>query len=187
MRRLKEGIPDMGWRLYDGIRSLRLLFSKSLAILSMEFFPHSGICHVKSIKFYIRRKKRRKLQRKMLLFYSILRILLRNVRHWHLRLTSHCLQARDVEQNIRFCIHAFAGFLVAQVVKNSPVNAVDVVLIPGLGRSTGVGNGNVFQYSCVENSMEQRSLMGYSPWGGRVGRMSRYAHLHFATINNIRI
>lgn len=120
MRRLKEGIPDMGWRLYDGIRSLRLLFSKSLAILSMEFFPHSGICHVKSIKFYIRRKKRRKLQRKMLLFYSILRILLRNVRHWHLRLTSHCLQARDVEQNIRFCIHAFAGFLVAQVVKNSP-------------------------------------------------------------------
>ena len=47
----------------------------------------------------------------MLLFYSILRILLRNVRHWHLRLTSHCLQARDVEQNIRFCIHAFAGFL----------------------------------------------------------------------------
>ena len=90
---------------------LRPLFSKSLAILSMGFFPHSGICHVKSINFYIRRKKRRKLQRKMLLFYSILRSLLRNVRHWHLQLASHCSEARDVEQNIRFCIHAFAGFL----------------------------------------------------------------------------
>ena len=25
--------------------------------------------------------------------------------------------------------------------------------IPGLGRSPGVGNGNPFQYSCLENSM----------------------------------
>ena len=29
----------------------------------------------------------------------------------------------------------------------------DVGLIPGLGRSPGVGNGTSLQYSCLENSM----------------------------------
>ena len=28
-------------------------------------------------------------------------------------------------------------------------------LIPGSGRSPGVGNGNQFQYSCLENSMDK--------------------------------
>ena len=40
------------------------------------------------------------------------------------------------------------------VVKNLPANAGDerdVGLIPGLGRSPGVGNGNPLQYSCLEN------------------------------------
>ena len=44
------------------------------------------------------------------------------------------------------------------VKKNSPANAGDVGdtgSIPGLGRSPGVGNGNVLQYSCLENSMEK--------------------------------
>ena len=31
----------------------------------------------------------------------------------------------------------------------------DVGLIPSLGRSSGVGNGNPLQYSCLENSMER--------------------------------
>ena len=44
---------------------------------------------------------------------------------------------------------------VALVVKNPPANArdaKDVGLIPGLGGSSGEGNGNPFQYSCLENS-----------------------------------
>ena len=44
------------------------------------------------------------------------------------------------------------------VVKNPPANAGDarnVGLIPGLGRFPGVGNGNSFQYSCLENSMDR--------------------------------
>ena len=41
--------------------------------------------------------------------------------------------------------------------------------IPGWGRSLGVGNDNLIQYSCLENSMGQRSLAGYSPWDHRVG------------------
>ena len=39
------------------------------------------------------------------------------------------------------------------MVKNLPVNAGnarDMGSIPGLGRSPGVGNGNPFQYSCLE-------------------------------------
>ena len=37
-------------------------------------------------------------------------------------------------------------------------------LIPGLGRYPGDGNGNPFQYSYLENSLD-RSLAGYNPWG----------------------
>ena len=49
-----------------------------------------------------------------------------------------------------------------RVVNNLPVNAADtrdVGLIPGLGRSSRVGNGfgNPFQYSCLENSMNRRA------------------------------
>ena len=31
----------------------------------------------------------------------------------------------------------------------------DTGLIPGLGRSPGVGNGNLLQYSCLENSIDR--------------------------------
>ena len=37
----------------------------------------------------------------------------------------------------------------------SACNAGDTVLIPGLGRSPGEGNGNPLQYSCLENSMDR--------------------------------
>ena len=38
--------------------------------------------------------------------------------------------------------------------KESACNAGDQGSIPGLGRSPGEGNGNPFQYSCLENSMD---------------------------------
>ena len=41
------------------------------------------------------------------------------------------------------------------VVKNLPANAGDVDSIPGLRRSPGEGNGNPFQYSCLENSTDR--------------------------------
>ena len=49
----------------------------------------------------------------------------------------------------------------ALVVKNLPANAGDARdkgLIPGLGRFPGVGNGNLLQYSCLENSMDRGGL-----------------------------
>ena len=39
--------------------------------------------------------------------------------------------------------------------KESACNAGDVVLVPGLGRYPGEGNGNLFQYPCLENSMDR--------------------------------
>ena len=48
------------------------------------------------------------------------------------------------------------GFPGGSVVKNPPANARDLGLIPGLGRSPGEGNGNPFQYSCLENPMDRR-------------------------------
>ena len=45
---------------------------------------------------------------------------------------------------------------VALVVKNLTVNAGDardMGSIPGSGRSSGEGNGNPLQYSCLENPM----------------------------------
>ena len=41
------------------------------------------------------------------------------------------------------------------VVKNMPANSGDAGLIPGLGRSPGVENGNPLQYSCLENSVDR--------------------------------
>ena len=46
------------------------------------------------------------------------------------------------------------------VVKNPPANAGytgDMGSIPGSGRSFGVGNGNLLQCSCLENSMDSRA------------------------------
>ena len=48
--------------------------------------------------------------------------------------------------------------------KESICNAADLGWIPGLGRSPGGEHGNLFQYSCLEETHGQRSLVGYSPW-----------------------
>ena len=49
----------------------------------------------------------------------------------------------------------FRGFPGSSVVKNPSANARDMGSILGLGRSSGGGNGNPFQYSCLENSMDR--------------------------------
>ena len=47
-------------------------------------------------------------------------------------------------------------------VKNPPANAGDPGSIPGSGRSSGDGNGNPLQYSCLENPMDKGA------WGATV-------------------
>ena len=39
--------------------------------------------------------------------------------------------------------------------KESACNAGDLGSIPGSGRSSGEGNGNPFQYSCLENAINR--------------------------------
>ena len=60
--------------------------------------------------------------------------------------------------------------MVAQWVKKLPAmqeHARDVGLIPGLGRYSGGGHGNPFQYSCLE------SLMNRGAWRATVHRLQR--------------
>ena len=47
------------------------------------------------------------------------------------------------------------GFHHSSVGKDSACNAGDLGLIPGLGRSSGEGNGNLLQYSHLENPMDR--------------------------------
>ena len=53
--------------------------------------------------------------------------------------------------------------------KESAHNVGNPSLIPGLERSPEGGNGNPFQYSCLENSYGQRSL---HPWGRKDSYMT---------------
>ena len=50
------------------------------------------------------------------------------------------------------------GFLGGAIVRNLSASAGDTrdaCLIPGLGKSHGVGSSNLLQYSCLENSMDR--------------------------------
>ena len=54
------------------------------------------------------------------------------------------------------------GFHGGSVVKNPPANTRETSSILGLGRSLGAGNGNPLQYSCLVNSIDVGTLLGYS-------------------------
>ena len=47
------------------------------------------------------------------------------------------------------------GFPGGTAVKNPPANAGDPGSITGSGRSSGRGNGNSLQYSCLGNHMDR--------------------------------
>ena len=53
------------------------------------------------------------------------------------------------------------------MVKNLPASAGDAGLIPGPERSPGEGNGNPFQYSCLENPMDQETWRAIYSLRGR--------------------
>ena len=57
------------------------------------------------------------------------------------------------------------GFPGVSVEKNLPANAGDMASIPGPGRSPGEGKPTPVLLPGKSN--EQRSQVGYSPWGGR--------------------
>ena len=59
---------------------------------------------------------------------------------------------------LRWALFICIGFLGDSAVKNTPVNAQDMGLILGSGRSPGEGNGNPLQYTCLGNPMDRGAL-----------------------------
>ena len=55
----------------------------------------------------------------------------------------------------------------------SASNAGDLGSIPGLGRSRGEGNGNLLQYSCLENPMDGEA------WYGTVRDITYSLYIHY--------
>ena len=64
------------------------------------------------------------------------------------------------------------------VCKESTCNSGDLGSVPVLGKSPGGGESNPLQYSCLENSHGQKSLVGYSPWGRKELDMSEWLSTH---------
>ena len=71
-----------------------------------------------------------------------------------------------------------AGFPGGSDGKESTSNVGALGLIPGLGTSPGGGRGNPLQYSCLENSDGEKSLVGCGPWGCRVRHDWATKHTH---------
>ena len=63
---------------------------------------------------------------------------------------------------------------------NLPTDAGDASSVSGLGRSPGEGNGNLFQYACLENPFDRRAWwVTYSPWSCKVWIwLSNKIHTH---------
>ena len=73
---------------------------------------------------------------------------------------------------------------VSGILKNPPANCKchrGHGLIPGLGRSLGIENGDLLQYSCLKNSMD-RGLVGYSPWGHKESGTTENTPTHITWI-----
>ena len=52
--------------------------------------------------------------------------------------------------------------------------------IPRSGRSTGGGNGNPLQYSCLENPMDRGAWLGCSPKGCKGSDTTEHTHIHLS-------
>ena len=68
--------------------------------------------------------------------------------------------------------------------KASAYNAGDLGLIPGWGRSSGEGNGNPLQYSCLENPMGEAWLASVNRVANSRTRLSDFISLQGSTSGN---
>ena len=60
--------------------------------------------------------------------------------------------------DFRTSLKPLANYSCGSVVKNLPANAEDTreaSSVPGSGRSPGGGNGNLLQFSCLDNTMDR--------------------------------
>ena len=101
----------------------------------------------------------------------------RNVSHFHgilqllLPTWLHLMFTETAEGDKNYYLHFTDGnFPGGSDGKASVYNVGDPGSIPGSGRSSGEGNGNPFQYSCLENPMGGGAW--YSPWGRKESDMT---------------
>ena len=76
-------------------------------------------------------------------------------------------------------VFSFFKLNLGYIVKNLPAKGGDrrdMGWIHGLGRSPGVGNGHLLQYSWLKNSVD-RSLAGYSSWGHEESNMTKWLNM----------
>ena len=64
-------------------------------------------------------------------------------------------------------VNLYWGFPDGSVVRYLPANAGDTGSNPGSVRSPGVGNGNLLQYSCLENPVDRGA------WQATVHRVAK--------------
>ena len=84
-------------------------------------------------------------------------------RTWDLKYdVSECIYKTEADSQNYGSLRRDLSFPGSSDGKASACNAGDLGLIPGLRRSPGEGNGIPPQYSCLENSHGQRSLVDYS-------------------------
>ena len=85
----------------------------------------------------------------------------------------------------RLCNPIFLGFPDVSDHKESACNAGNLGSIPGLGRSSEGGHDNPLQYSCLEKTPVQNSLVSYSHGVTKSQtQLSNYAHstyIHYIT------
>ena len=70
--------------------------------------------------------------------------------------------------------------------KESACSVRDPGSVPGLGRSPGVGNGNSFQYSCLENPMDRGAWCDNSSDFAEL-ETTRATNTHIGNINLVSI
>ena len=88
------------------------------------------------------------------------------------------IRSKESARLNKLCSITGLGFPGGSEVKASASNAEDPGSIPGSGRSPREGNGNQLQYSCLENPIGQRSLVGYSPRGCKESTERLHFHFH---------
>ena len=68
------------------------------------------------------------------------------------------MQARLIKVDITWIFYSLPCiYLCGSDGKESACNAGNLGSIPGSGRAPGEGNGNTFQYSCLENFMDREA------------------------------
>ena len=81
---------------------------------------------------------------------------------------------------------SYGASSVALVVRDLPARAGDSGFDPGLGRSPGGGNGNPIPEFSPQKLHGQRSLAGYSSWGGKESGVTEHTNTHILLYSSFR-